>query len=237
MPKTKRSTEKEWMDLGQPFYTATEYNAALKQLGRIGHYLGGDRATLKAFSMLEQRPTSIVDVGCGGGAFTLKLAACYPTATVEGIDISAQAIAFAKHLQHMHFPQLGNVSFELMSEPHLPYSPKSIDVVTATLVCHHLTDEELVGFLQSCCKIAKRAVILNDLHRHQLAYSSFALIAPIFFPNRMIVHDGLLSIKRAFKRSEWQTYLQQAGLAKQQYQIKWSFPFRWLVIIDCQEGN
>ncbi len=60
-------------------------------------------------------------------------------------------------------------------------------------------------------------------------------MAPVLFRNRLISQDGLLSIKRAFVRSDWQHYLQRAGVNPTHYSIKWYFPFRYIVRIQCSQ--
>lgn len=232
MPKdviSERSNQKEWIDLGPPFYSLDEYEDCLYQLDRIGRYLGGDQATFWAFNQLKSPPESIIDVGCGGGLFTLRLAEKYPQAKVRGIDISTDAIHFAN--RHLVASSLSNVHFIVPSSTRLQYLPQSIDVITSTLVCHHLNDEELIQFLKDAYKIAKKAVIFNDLHRHRLATASYALITPVL-RNRLVIHDGFISIKRAFKRSEWVSLLQAAEIPLEQCIIKWCWAFRWIVLIQ-----
>ncbi|MDP1880839.1 MAG: hypothetical protein Q8K60_07855, partial [Parachlamydiaceae bacterium] len=53
-----------------------------------------------------------------------------------------------------------------------------------------------------------------------------------FFPNRLIYHDGLLSIKKAFKKKDWLNYLEAANIPLNQCKINWHWPFRWLLTID-----
>lgn len=229
----QRSHQPEWIDLGPDYYTSKEYRECLYQLDRIGRFLGGDRATYWAFDQLKYSLTSILDVGCGGGLFTARLAKRFPQAQITGIDISQEAIQIAKeHLQHS---SLYNIEYMIPDTPHLNYPVNQFDVVTATLVCHHLTDQDLISFIQKACQTAKHAVILNDLHRHPLATAGFALATPLFFRNRLIWHDGLLSIQRSFKRSEWRHYLAAAGIDQDYYTITWHWAFRWIVIIHTTE--
>lgn len=227
---SQRSNQLELIDLGSNYYTLEEYHHCLSQLGRIGHLLGGDRATFAAFKKLPSVPQSILDVGCGGGFFTLKLAKKYPQAKIIGTDLSAQAIAFAKS----HSP-LPNVEFIVPSRAELDFASKSVDVVTSTLVCHHLTDHQLVDFLKRACRVAKKAVIFNDLHRHFLATASFALIAPLAFRNRLIFHDGLLSIQRAFTKKDWIHLLKKADIPSSCYSIHWHWAFRWIIFINTTD--
>lgn len=228
---SQRSHQPEWMDLGESFYTPVEYRDCLYQLDRIGRFLGGDQATFWALKNLSIPPKSILDVGCGGGLFTLSLANHYPNAHITGIDISRDAIAFAQERLKEHQPTLPNVQFIIPATPQLDES-KSFDVVMSTLVCHHLSDEELISFLQQACRVAKQAVILNDLHRHPLASVGFAALVPLFFRNRMIWHDGLLSIRRSFTRQEWKNFLKAAAIDEEDYTLSWHWAFRWIVIID-----
>jgi 2-polyprenyl-3-methyl-5-hydroxy-6-metoxy-1,4-benzoquinol methylase len=230
MQMTERSYQPELMDLGPAHYTSQEYEDCLKQLGRIGKFIGGDRATFYAIDQLTQIPQTILDVGCGGGSFARRLAKRYPQAKVVGIDISKEAIDYANRQS-----PFSNLFFQLTETPTLDYPSNQFDLVTATLVCHHLTDEELVAFLQQAVRVAKHAVIINDLHRHPIASSSFAIIAPIFFRNRLICHDGLLSIKRAFKRRDWIRYLESAGISPKRVSLTWHWAFRWILSIDSSK--
>lgn len=217
-----RSTKLELMDHGLTHYSREEYRDCLHQLGRIGRLLGGDRATLQAIPSQAQ---SFLDVGCGGGDFARLLGARFPNATVVGIDLDAEAIAYAK--EH---PRC-NVRYEHRTESELSEPPNSVDVVTSTLVCHHMTDTLLVSFLRRAFEVARVAVVINDLHRSYLATGLFALLAPVMFRNRLIFHDGLLSIRRAFRRSDWKRYMALAGIAPHSWTLQWCWPFRWVLVL------
>lgn len=221
----KRSSQLEWIDQGSAFYTLEEYEDCLTKLGIIGKCLGGDSASMRAFKKIQ--PLSILDVGCGGGHFSGLLARYFSHASVLGIDISRPAIDYAKK-KYLH----PNLSFECPASVELNYLPNSFDVVTATLVCHHMKDLEIIKFLKDAYIIANKKVIINDLHRSRLAYSGFWITTP-FFNNRLITHDGLLSIKRSFKRGEWIKYLEAAEIPLKNCLITWNWAFRWVIEIDA----
>lgn len=231
----KRSYQPELMDLGPSHYTPEEYRDCLRKLGMIGWLLGGDRATFKSIGILLNKPKSILDVGSGGGWFTCRLAHRYPDAQVVGIDIDADAVKLAdenkKQYEHRYNLRLSNLTFEHRASTRLSEQARSFDVVTATLLCHHLKDHDVVTFLSDAKKIARNAVIINDLQRSRLAYALFWLISPLFF-NRLIRYDGLLSIKKSFTHSELQNFAQQAGIPAQSIQISWNWAFRWVMRID-----
>ncbi len=230
----KRSYELEILDKGSNYYSLEEYRDCIHKIGLIGKLLGGDRAAFKTLRSLPEKPQSILDVGCGAGLFSVRLAQKYPEARVVGIDTSQDAIlyacTYADSIRAKKKSSLQNLSFKHRTNPDLQEQTKSYDVVLATLMCHHLKDEELIEFLKRAKKVARKAIIINDLHRHRCAYILFSIMVPLF-RNRLIAHDGLLSIKRGFKKEEWQRYLKAAGFSRHEYSITWRWAFRWIVVI------
>lgn len=229
----QRLYQKEWMDLGPAYYSSEEYADCLHQLDKIGRYLGGDLATFQAFNQLKAIPQSILDVGCGGGFLTMRLAKKYPQATILGVDISNEAIAFAKAKLGEVNPPLANVQF--VHSNGFDCLAEHFDVITSSLVCHHFSDEELIEFMQKAYHSARQAIIINDLHRHSLAILGYKLITLFFFRNRMIRHDGLISIQRGFLRKEWNTYLSLAKIPLKHCSIQWRAAFRWILSIDASK--
>jgi SAM-dependent methyltransferase len=227
---TKRSQEKELLDLGPDFYTHEEYAQCLKKLFTVNKLFGFFRSTVKTLNNFLKDST-LLDVGCGGGLFLLHLNKFFPQMKMLGSDISAAAISEAQQVLQtwrLKQPDL-RVAFELQQQPELELAKNSFDIILVTLVCHHLTDMELINFLQQAHFAAGKAVIINDLHRHRLAHWLYGLISPLLFQNRLITHDGLISIRRGFTRTEWKLLLRQAGI--QNYQLKWGFPFRWQLVL------
>lgn len=233
---TKRSQEKELLDLGPAYYSQTEYSSCLKKLFRINKILGFFRNTVKIIKPFATDKLTILDVGCGGGLFLLHLSHIFPKMKMVGIDISIDAITEAQLLLSQWEAKKSNIQvyFEQQHEKILDIPHKSFDIILATLVCHHLDDDALIHFLQQLSLVGRKRVIINDLQRHYISYWLYKLLAPILFRNRLITHDGLISIKRGFTRAEWHTLLKKAGL--QNYQLKWRFPFHWQLILFCHSS-
>ncbi|MCL9684828.1 methyltransferase domain-containing protein [Legionella maioricensis] len=227
---TNRSQEKELMDLGPAFYTKEEYEQCLKKLFKINKISGIFKHTVK---LLKQFPAnvSITDVGCGGGLFLLHLSKYYPHMHLLGIDVSDEAIKLAQQELHQwkSIHQNTNVAFQLQDEMELKLSKNSRDVILLNLVCHHLEDEELILFLKKAVDSVRIGLIINDLHRSKIAYWFYKLLSPVLFRNRLITHDGLVSIQRSFTQQELHYLLRRADISN--YQLKWCFPFRWSIIV------
>lgn len=224
----QRSSEKEILDLGPGNYTPAEFKHCQKMLFRVNQLLGCFHGTVKLLKKLPST-TSIMDVGCGAGLFILHLGRLFPGMTFHGVDISTEAIAMAHDEKAKFKANTQNVSFEQLAQPVLSYKENSVDVILATMVCHHMSDQEFVLFIKQAIHTAKNKIIINDLHRHSIAYWFYYLFSPILFNDRLITHDGLISIRRGFIRKELKRLLAQANI--RYYQIKWCFPFRWRVII------
>lgn len=225
-----RSHEQEYLDLGPGHYTEKEYLHCLHQLGRIGKYLGNHHAALQILRKMAPPACSLLDVGCGGGQFALTCARLFPSMQICGIDLSPAAIAYAARQKEK--TSLCNAHYRVQTSTSCFAEEKSVDAVTSALVCHHMKEKEIVSFIQQACRVARKKVILVDLHRHILAQLLFAIVAPLFFRNKLILHDGLVSIRRSFVKADWKRYLSQAGVDETKYRISWSFPFRWVVVIE-----
>jgi 2-polyprenyl-3-methyl-5-hydroxy-6-metoxy-1,4-benzoquinol methylase len=100
------------------------------------------------------------------------------------------------------------------------------DVVLCSLFTHHLRDPELVRFLGWLEARARLGWLISDLHRHPLPWAFVWCAVRLMRLDPMVVHDSTLSIARSFRRADWRRLLDQAGV---EAQIRWTFPFRWLV--------
>lgn len=227
---SQRSQEPEWMDLGSDYYTPAEYQACLRELLTINQRLGIVRDIIHTLRPLAPG-SSVVDIGCGGGLLILKLAEMLPQFQFVGVDIEPQAIEYAQNALTQWQTQHPNaaVQFQLQNTPAFDWPDRSVDVIIATLVCHHLSDEALIDFLQRTFRACRQKVILHDLHRHFLAATTFRLLRPWLCRSRLIKHDGLISIHRSFVRRDWERLLKAAAIP--QYQIRHKWPFRWEVIL------
>jgi hypothetical protein len=78
-------------------------------------------------------------------------------------------------------------------------------------------------------QIAKRRVLVNDLHRHRVAYFSIRALSFLFSRSRMVRHDGPVSVLRAFRPSELLDIARQAGVPARVHR---SFPYRLVLVAD-----
>lgn len=231
-----RSDEKELLDLGGEHYTIEEYERCMKILFRVNKLLGCFQSTVKTLKYFPPEST-LLDVGCGSGDIIINLSQYYHHMHFKGIDISSDAINIANStLQACQSSNVkSHVSFCLQSESEINIADNSVDIVLATMVCHHLSDTELVVFFKKALDASRKMVLIHDLHRNAIAYWFYKIFSPVIFHNWLITHDGLISIRRGFLRSELQALLVKAGITY--YQLKWRFPFRWQLTLFKSEEH
>jgi hypothetical protein len=109
------------------------------------------------------------------------------------------------------------------------FQNRKFDIVIGTLFYHHFTDEQLIAFFSHLKKQAGIGFLINDIHRHSLAYYSIKLLTTIFSRSSMVKYDAPLSVLRAFSRKELSNILRSAGI--ESFTIKWKWAFRWQVIV------
>ena len=227
-----RATTPELMDdLG---LATEELRQNLDELETINTWLGGYRPVLAALSRLRPqwpagRPLRLADLGSGGGD-TLRHVAAWarrqrlPLA-LTGIDANAFMLDYAA-AKSAPYPEISYHQADIFSAA---FAAQRYDVLTASLFCHHFTDAELVALLRLWRQQAGVAVIINDLHRHPVAYYSIKYLTQLLGGSRLVQHDAPLSVARAFSRADWHRLLAEAGI--EHYQLRWCWAFRWQVTI------
>ena len=169
---------------------------------------------------------TILDVGFGAGDMLRSIAAMLQRqgreARLIGIDLNPRSAPAARSMT----PPGMTIDWRTGDAFDLPVQDTP-DVIISSLVTHHMTDAEIVGFVRWMEATARQGWFINDLHRHALAWHGFTIMARIARWHRFVRHDGPLSVARSFRRNDWERYLAQASVAD--WQIRWRFPFRYCV--------
>lgn len=228
---TKKRTDKE--ELMDDFSIGGDLlRDTLDKLENINRWLGGNLMTVKTLKKVlknhpKEQKLTIADIGCGHGDILRDVAKFgrkngYNMKLI-GMDANPTAIAYANELS-VEFSELSFMTEDVFSEA---FKDRRFDVVLATLFLHHFKEDPLVSFLGNTLKQTKIAIVVNDLHRHKLAYYLFMLLS-VFIKNNMIIEDGLTSVLRGFKRKEL-VKISQRIQVKSQISWKWAFRFQWII--------
>ncbi len=92
----------------------------------------------------------------------------------------------------------------------IPLDGKSVDVVSCCLFLHHLSPAEVATFLGEALRVARVAVVINDLERTRVHYA-LARLFSLVDPSRLSRHDGPVSVRQAYSRHELRAKLAATG--------------------------
>ena len=221
----RRSSKLEHLDLGD--YTAEEYEGCLAELQQVNRWLGDARALrttlLRTIDQSQLKTFSVIDVGAGSGEL-LRTIASWAThnnreARLTGVELNARsARAIAEQSAMFSVNAVRANAFAL------PFSDNQFDYAICSLFLHHFKNEQAVMILRELNRVARREIVVIDLHRHPVSYYFYTTIGRLLFHNRLIREDGALSILRGFKPSELNLLAKSSGL--KHIRVLRRFPYR-----------
>ena len=231
----ERIYEEELLDAGEG--TDEDVARSLSDLRRINRFLGGRRVVIRAVLSLlkDSRPKqlSLLDVGTGSADVPMAVAnAC----RMRGIDPFIAAVDLSERnlrVSRAHLGVSSDIHFVRADSLSLPFAARSFDFVTASLFLHHFRDDDVVRLLADFGRIARRAVIVNDLIRNLVPYYFTRLAGPILAASFLTRNDGPVSVLRGFTTREMNELARRAGLKVRE--TKRMFPYRLSMIAEV--GN
>jgi len=201
----------------------------LKELDTINSLLGGYTITFKALTKIltKNKTYTLADIGCGGGD-TLKRINKWSkknnySISLAGVDLNSTCVKYAQNNQ----PN-STINFICDDYKNAYNHLEKIDILHASLFCHHLNEREIVELIQFCIK-NKTTLIINDLERNRFAYYAIKFLTNIFSKSYLVKNDAPLSVLRGFKSKEWKEILKQSEATN--YSIKYKWAFRHEVIV------
>lgn len=228
----KRVYVEEMLDAG--IGTDEDVAQSLSDLRRINRYLGGTRVVLDALSSsLSGSPVdrlSVLDVGTGSadipGAVAEWCRVQEVSPMIVALDLSERNLRVAR-------TRLGiseQVELVQADSLKLPFSARSFDFVTASLFLHHFEDDDVVRLLADFARVARRAVIVNDLVRNFVPYYFSRITGPILAKSFLTRNDGPVSVLRGFTTSELKQLAETAGLKG--CKVRAVFPYRLSLVAE-----
>jgi hypothetical protein len=206
-----------------------ELQGALAGIRVINRWLGGRGTTRKGFEDLAARVPlgphiDVLDAGGGSGD-----AAPVILDWARGRGITARVVVLDLHpgtAREAGERLRGIEGAEARSGDLFHVPADSFDVVHAGLVLHHFDGAEAARALAAMARIARRGVVVNDLHRHPVAWALIRWITLIASRNEALRHDAPLSVARGFTAVDWDALGRDSGLSLR-YRRSWAW--RWAV--------
>jgi Methyltransferase domain len=208
-----------------------EFRQCLQQLEMLNRWSLAYRPTLAWLARAlarpaDESPTTLLDVGSGHGDMLRRIAGWAARRGVRlelvGVDLNP----WSKRAAELATPAGSPIRYET-GDLFALGEERRFDFIVSSLFAHHLDDDGLVRFLQWMERRARRGWFVNDLHRHAVPYWFLRTLFAVGRFNRLVVHDGPVSVARSLDRRDWERALERAGIDRASVEIGWWMPFRW----------
>jgi ubiquinone/menaquinone biosynthesis C-methylase UbiE len=198
----------------------------LRDLRRINRAFGGAALSVRAVAALVTErgnhrveaghldELTVLDVGTGAADIPLALVEArgpWRSMRVTAVDNRPEIVAAARRIT----PTLGRdgqVSLGVADGRSLPFGDGEFDVAHTSMVLHHLEPADAVRFLRELRRVARLGVVTNDLARGVIPWLGAWLVLHALTRNELTLHDGPLSVRRAYTAAEAVELLGEAGL-------------------------
>ncbi len=212
----------------------------LADLARINRRFGGTALSIRAMRALLAAGSAgasatpgllrVLDVGTGAADIPLALVRAkgpWQDIHVRAVDSRPEVIDAARAIN----PRLvaePRIELAVADGGALPNADGAFDVAHASLVLHHLEPEAAIPFLRELRRVARVGVVINDLQRGRLEWLGAWVLLHVMTRNGFTLHDGPMSVRRAYTRREARELLGKAGL-EPVFERSVVFGHRWAI--------
>src|SRR5438128_1002072 len=196
--------------------------AELRDIQRLNAMFGGTRAVVNAceriFDRVGRRDAgcgmrwTLLDVGTGAGDIPLAVRRIARRYGIELDLLGIERIPAAAGLA-----RAAGVTTILADGDALPLAPRSVDVVLASQVLHHLARETCVRWIAALDRIARHAVVLADLRRSRFAMAGMWAVSFPLALRAQTRRDAVVSLRRGYTRAEFAAMVRDAGVVAEVY--------------------
>lgn len=211
---SKRVDIEEWID--RPETTVEEIRQSLLDQELVNRVLGGGEATwahaLPLLERAEADPVRVLDAACGGGDISRRIIddarRLGRRIEVAALDLNEKTIACARQFSQ-GYPEMLFVVGDALRPP---FADRTFDIVILATFLHHLSPDGVVHVLRAMGRLSRGHVIAADLVRSSLAHIGIRLFARFSGFGPVSVHDGAVSVCRAYTPAELAELAKRAGL-------------------------
>ena len=212
-------------DSGSP----QEVAASLKDLDRINRWFGGISTTqamlARVARMTSMNSLSLLEVAAGSGMVPQQMTRQMAKA---GVRLNVTLLDRAPSHLTTTFRSVAGDALAL------PFHDASFDLVSCNLFIHHLSPDELVCFLNEALRVARNAVLINDVVRHPI-HLALVYAGTLLYRSRLTRHDAPASVRQAYTPEEMRELIKKTPAA--QVQIIRHYLYRMGIIVWKQTAE
>jgi hypothetical protein len=198
--------------------TPQEIEDSLHDLRMINRSFGGISTLTQVLRDIAQRTglkkLRYLDVAGGAGDVATLVGQ-----SLAGDGIQLETVVLDRATSHLNGKHPGICGDAVA----LPCAENSFDVVGSTLFIHHLDPDDLVRSAREALRVARHAMVVNDVIRNSIHYW-LAVAGRALYRSRLTRHDAPVSVQRGYTIPEMKEMLLRSGAAK--VEIKAHYLFR-----------
>jgi ubiquinone/menaquinone biosynthesis C-methylase UbiE len=180
--------------------TPDEIAASLADLARINHWFGGVATTCSMIEYVARqtgsRSLSLLEVGAGSGYVPRDAG---QRLARQGVQLHVTLLdRSASHLGNGGRASVPRVAGNAVA---LPFANQSFDLVSSCLLAHHFSPQDLLRVVEEGLRVARVAVLINDLVRHPIHLALVHAGWPLY-RSRLTQHDAVASVRQAYTPEE-----------------------------------
>jgi ubiquinone/menaquinone biosynthesis C-methylase UbiE len=203
---SRRAMQEEYFDSARPEPEVREFFQCLSRLNRLFAFSEPFQRLLpQGLGHPNLSSLSILDLGAGDGSLGTALTDWATRRNwrwrVTNLDTSLAALSLNPHGVNV-----------AASAAALPFREQSFDLVVASQMIHHLPEPVVKQLLRESWRVARRGILLCDLHRNAALYVTLWLLFCFRRFPESFRDDALLSVKRSWRVAELQRLALESGL-------------------------
>lgn len=176
----------------------------LRDIARANHWFGGRHAVRHALNLLVDTADvgttlSLFDIGTGAGDLPIDAVRWASRRGIRLRPVGLERIPVAARLA-----RAAGVPTLLGCAGALPLRSKSVDLILVSQVAHHLDAASATRLFTDCTRVARRGVIVSDLHPSALAAIGYRIGGTLLGLHHATIEDGIISLARGFTRDALQ---------------------------------
>ncbi|MDX2193378.1 MAG: methyltransferase domain-containing protein [Gemmatimonadales bacterium] len=185
---------------------------SLGHIARSNAWFGGRAAVRFGLARLlagqpRRRPLTLLDVGSGAGDLARD---AVRWGARRGLEL--RPLALERHPAAARLSLEAGLPTVLGCAGALPVRERSVDIVVAAMLAHHLSTDAACALFQALTRVARLGVIVSDLRRSRVAAALFPVGARLLGFDAHTTHDGVTSIRRGYSAEELRGLLARAGI-------------------------
>jgi ubiquinone/menaquinone biosynthesis C-methylase UbiE len=204
----QRATEPEHFD--DPARTADEISAGYQELARVNRLFHMHDPYTRVLSRWlgpkHCARLSILDLGAGDGWLGAQMEEWARQLgwqwQVTNLDLNPVPLRLNAHSRNVAGTALA-----------LPFPSDSFDVAIASQMTHHLDDDaEVIQHFREAYRVARLGVFITDMKRSPFLYGVLWIALRLLGITPRMRQDGLISVKRSWRKGELRELAGRAGL-------------------------